>query len=120
MANEISKTIRFIVTKNGAITTYSNNVRQDMAGAKMIQNIQNIGTSAETIGLGDISGVPGKVIIKNLSSTNFVEIGGDSGLTVFKLKILAGDEQIIAPTSATIYAKADTAAVDIQITAWDL
>jgi hypothetical protein len=121
MANEISKTIIFTVTKNGATARYANlSARQNMSGTESIQSTQLIGTSAETVGLGEISGAPGKVIIKNLDSTNFVEIGGDSGLTVFKLKIPAGDEQIFAPTSGTIYAKADTANVRIQVTAWEL
>ena len=50
-------------------------------------------------------------------ATNFVELGGDSGLTVFKLKILAGKAIVISPSSATLYAKADTAAARILIVA---
>jgi len=88
-----------------------------MTGDDMVQQTQVIGTSSETVGLGEITGAPSMLMIQNLDSTNFVEIGGDSGLTVFKLKILAGHAVLISPSSATIYAKADTAAVRIQIAA---
>jgi len=117
MANEISKTIRITATKSGASVSYSETSREDMSGDDMITSVQSIGTTAETVSFGEITGAPGLVVIKNLDSTNFVEFGGDSGLTVFKLKLLAGKDMLIRPESATLYAKADTAAVKIQVTA---
>lgn len=121
MADEIQKQIRISGTKNGATIAYMPiPERIDMTGNDMTSATQVIGTTAETINLGEISSAPGTLIIKNLDTTNFVEIGGDSGLTVFKLKILAGREVIISPTSATIYAKADTASCRVQIVAFDL
>jgi hypothetical protein len=117
MANEISKTIRITATKNGASVSYSSTEREDMAGDNMISSVQSIGTTSELVGFGEITGAPGLVVIKNLDPTNFVEFGGDSGLTVFKLKVLAGKDQMVRLESATLYGKADTAEVKIQVTA---
>ena len=88
-----------------------------MTGSEMTQHTQSIGTTAETLSLGDITGVPGAIVIKNLDATNYIELGGDSGLTVFKIKLLAGQFVAFQPTAATIYAKANTAAVRVQIVA---
>lgn len=120
MANEISSTINFKAAKSGAKVALNSSFNLTMTGGDMVQSTQSIGTSAETINLGDITGAPGAIIIKNLDSTNFIEIGGDSGLTVFKMKLLAGQFAAFQPSSATIYAKADTAAVSVQIIATEV
>jgi len=117
MANEISKTIRLQASKNGGSVSYQSTASETMTGDDMITSIQSIATTAETVNFGEITGAPGLVIIKNLDATNFVEFGGDSGLTVFKLKLLAGQDMLIRPQSATLYAQANTAAVKIQVTA---
>ena len=117
MANEISQNIQLSATKNSASVSLSHNKRITMTGADMVQATQSIGTTAELIALGDIAGAPSQIVIKNLDATNFVEIGGDSGLTVFKLKIAAGEAVLFRATSGTIYAKADTAAVRVQVVA---
>jgi hypothetical protein len=121
MADEITIQIRISGTKNGATVAYAPAPdKVDMAGNEMVNKTQNIGTSSETIDLGEISAAPGTLVIRNTDLTNFVEVGGDSGLTVWKLKILPGREVIISPTSATLYAKADTSPVSIQVVAFDL
>lgn len=117
MANELFTAVKITARKGGANLVVDSSVSQDMTGSEIVQTTQSIGTSAETVSLGEISGAPKQVLIKNLDVTNFVEIGGDSGLTVFKLKILPGCSNLISPSSATIYAKADTAAVRILVAA---
>ena len=117
MADIINNSLTFNADKNGAKIEFANSFKLVQAGDEFLSTTQVIGTSAETLNLGDITGAPGAVVIKNLDATNFVEIGGDSGLTVFKLKILPGQHAAFQPTSATIYAEADTADVRIQILA---
>jgi len=117
MPNEISQTINFAASKNGATVSINSTKRIDMSGNELLQNTQLIGTTAETISLGDIAGAPAQVCVKNLDATNFVEIGGDSGLTVLKLRVLPGEASLFRPTSGTLYGKADTAAVRIQVVA---
>jgi hypothetical protein len=120
MANEIYSALTLTARKSGAIVSLSSSINQDMTGSNMLQATQLIGTTAELVGFGDISGAPSQVMIKNLDTTNFVELGGDSGLTVFKLKLMPGKHLLIPPSSGTLYAKADTANVRIQIVASEL
>ena len=117
MANEIRSSVNFSAIKGGAKVAISSSFNLTMAGSEMVQATQSIGTSSETLNLGDITGIPGAIVIKNLDATNYIEIGGDTGLTVFKIKLLAGQFVAFQPTSATIYAKANTAAVRVQIIA---
>jgi len=117
MANEGYFAIQLQATKSGAKVSASTSGRFDMAGTDMLQATQTIGTTAELVSFGDITGAPQQVMIQNLDATNFIEIGGDSGLTVFKIKLAAGKSTIFTPTSGTIYAKADTAAVNIMTVA---
>lgn len=117
MANEITQTIQLTIAKNGASANINTTKRIDMSGGGIVNNTQSIGTTAEALSLGDISGAPSQIALKNLDASNFVEIGGDSGLTVFKLRVNAGETLIFRATSGTIYAKADTAAVRVQIVA---
>jgi hypothetical protein len=117
MANEITQSINLSASKGGATVSISTSKRINMTGDDMLQGTQVIGTSAETLALGEISGAPGNLAIKNLDATNFVEIGGDSGLTVFKIKIAPGEACIFQPTSATLYAQANTAAVRVSVIA---
>lgn len=117
MADEITVSVSVSATKtgSGSFTTPRFAFQADMAGNNLVGGLtQDIGTSAETIAFGDISGAPAVVVIQNLDTTNFVEIGGDSGLTVFKLKILPGETYVFASPTTPLYAKADTAAVRIQ------
>jgi hypothetical protein len=117
MANEIYTSLQLTASKGGARITNTIAKRSDMTGDDMIQTTQVIGTTAELVTFGEISGAPQEILITNLDATNFVELGGDSGLTVFKLKLLAGKSTLIQPSSATLYAKADTASVRVQILA---
>ena len=117
MANELSYQLSLSARKSGATVNHTVQGRSNMTGDDMIQTTQVIGTTAEVISFGEISGAPQMVLIENLDATNFVEIGGDSGLTVFKIKILAGKANLVSLSSGTAYAKADTAAVRIQIVA---
>ena len=117
MANEIYTSISYKARKNGADISISSAHNVTMTGDDMINTTQVIGTTAELVGFGEITGAPGEVVIKNLDATNFIELGGDSGLTVFKTKLLPGRSTIFQPSSATLYAKADTASVRIQILA---
>jgi hypothetical protein len=117
MANEVYTSLTTRAKKNGATVEFSGNYNLDMTGDELLNATQVIGTSSEALDFGDITGAPGQVIVKNLDSTNFIEIGGNSGLTVFKLTLRAGEFASFTPGAATVYAKADTAAARIQIIA---
>lgn len=82
--------------------------------------VQEIGTSEETIGgLADVSTF-GWALFKNLDSTNYVEIGPDSGGTggsmVSMVKLLAGEFALLPLTPGiTLKAQANTAAVKLDV-----
>jgi hypothetical protein len=120
MADEIRVSLKLTARKAGAVAEHSLAYNVDMAGDDMLQATQVIGTSAELVTLGEITGAPGCLMLVNLDATNFVEIGGDEGLTVFKLKILPGEAAFVTLSSATLYALADTAAVRILKIATEL
>jgi hypothetical protein len=119
MANEIFYRLELTARKSGAVVSQNASGNITMTGSEMIQSTQVIGTTSEVINLGEIASAPAMLLVQNLDVTNYVEIGGDSGLTVFKLKIPASKSILISPTSATIYAKANTASCRIQIVAAD-
>lgn len=120
MANEGYFSITLSANKGGAKVNHTVSKRFNMTGAAMLQGTQSIGTTAELVDFGDITGAPQAVLIQNLDATNYIEVGGDSGLTVFKQKIPAGWSQLVTLSSATLYAKANTAAVNIMVIAIEI
>lgn len=119
MANEISMTLRLNASKGGATVDSGSKLKQlTMSGSKMVQTVIAVGTASELLTIGDLAGVPAAVMITNLDATNFVLISGETGFTaVMQLKILAGESVLITPLAATLYAKADTAACNLQLIA---
>lgn len=118
MANEISATATLLASKNGASVQFSFSKRNDMTGNVMSQNVQTIATTTEQIAFpADLSGIPAWLGILNLDPTNFVEIGLNSPVTQIFAKLKAGQFALFPAGVASYYAKADTAAVNIQITA---
>jgi hypothetical protein len=115
MANEISTTANFTATKGGATINVSASKAITMSGVDMVQATQNIGTSAEALSFGDITGVPAFCIVKNLDATNFIELATDSGMSNKFAKILAGQWAAFPPSAAAIYALANTAGVLVQV-----
>jgi hypothetical protein len=116
MANEINYSVNLSARKGGAVVNPGAITETlTMAGDDMIQTTQVIGTSAEAISFGEVSGAPAVVVIKNLDATNFVLVGFTNPPT--EIKILAGGALLMTPATATIYAKADTAACRILVCA---
>jgi hypothetical protein len=114
MADEITAQVRLTFSKGGiSLSRGPNSFNVDVSGSDAIHATQNIDTTAENIAKGDIT-TPGYMWVKNLDSTNFVEIGYDD--TGFKnlIKLKAGEEALFRLTQTTPQAKADTAAVDIE------
>ena len=112
MANELAISIRLSFVKSGAKARRSESIKVDVAGDAFTHEVQNIATSEETLGQGADLGTPGYIFIKNLDSTNFVEVGSTTG--VYDLKLLAGEIAIYRHNSATVFAKADTATVNLE------
>lgn len=74
---------------------------------------QSIGTSEETLAWSSDIGDEGYLFIRNTDATNFVQIGFSTG--VYGIRLKAGEFALIRlEPAATIYIKADTAAVTVQ------
>ncbi len=87
------------------------------AGAKHIDNIQNIGTSWELLVFGDI-GTLGEVALQNLDETNYVELAlanDDSG--IFAVLRPSTGAAVIPLATKTVYAKAHTGACNVALLA---
>lgn len=121
MANETTMTVRLNASKGGATVDSGSKQKQlTMAGSKMVQTVIEVGTGAsgELLTLGDIAGVPAAVMITNMDATNYVLVSGETNLTaVMQLKIVAGASVLFTPLAATLYAKANGAACNIQVIA---
>lgn len=119
MANEISIIAKLTASKGGTtVTNATSSDSIDMAGTNMCCYIQNIGTTAEALTMTDINtGSAYRVLLRNKDDTNYVDISFDSGST-FPVQILPGEicGPIMRP-SGSIHARANTAAIELEIVA---
>ena len=83
-----------------------------LTGTKILRNRQTVGTSAEVLIVGDITS-PGYAIIKNLDSTNYIEVQAGAS-EVAPIKVSAGKFCVVEFTVAAPYVIADTASVEIE------
>lgn len=89
-------------------------------GTDNIGNVQSVGTTTEALTLGDVTTI-GYLFLKNQDATNYVEISLTTpvGSEAF-IKLLAGECAFFPTRQTTIYAKANTAAVDLFVAAFEL
>jgi len=119
MANEITASITLsVINGNASFSRKVSGQKFDQAASGGAGTQQEIGFAAhEAIDIGDV-GTEGWCYFRNLDDTNFVEIGVDVAaafkpmirlepgeFTVFRASPVAG---------ATLYAQADTAAVQLE------
>ena len=111
MASELSVGIQFTFAKDGAGVTKSAAFQVTISGSYHVSGVQNVGTSDETIALGDIA-TNGWCYFKNLDSTNFVTLGADGSSYPIKLK--AGEAAVLRWNGAAVHVKADTASCKVE------
>ena len=126
MANEISITLRLQVSKTSAGTLdcgSSTVLKFDLSGDDIAKQGMNV-TQAADVQIPIPSGVAtvGLLYVKNLDSTNYIEIstgtGGSFAAGVIA-KVRKGFPALFQPPSATLYAKANTADCRIEWAAID-
>ncbi len=112
MANEITVTMTLKLAKSGISTQLSGSYKASQTGQFYEAGLQSIGTSPEeTLAKGDI-GTIGYALVKNTDDTNYVELGTSSG--VYSTKLKPGEAALMPPNSTAIYAKANTASVNVE------
>jgi len=112
MSNELSITAKLNFSKGGAKVTRAITDLIDVTGDAFTHQIQSVGTTEEELAQGADLGTPGYVLAINLDATNYVEIGSTTG--VYDIKLKAGEIAVWRHNSATIFAKADTAACLVE------
>lgn len=119
MANEIGITASLMSRRTTPAMKASAQATPTQVGSRFKIAIQEIGTAAEQLDFGDVAaGTVGYVMVENLDTTNYIQLGLDSGVsTQIFAKIPAGLFVILTPNSNTIYAKANTAAVYVRVMA---
>lgn len=112
MSDELRIRVIFSFSKSGAKVSRSENISVDVTGDAFTHEVQSVGTTEEALAQGADLGTPGYILIKNLDATNYVEVGSTTG--VYDIKLLAGEIALYRHNSATIYAKANTAACLVE------
>jgi hypothetical protein len=121
MSNAITLSISAsnALSGGGAITGASGNSITQV-GTNNIGNVQNIGTTTEALTFGDVTTI-GYLFVKNLDATNYVEFDLNTPVsTTAFAKLLPGEAMLIPTRQTTIYGKANTAACDCLVVAYEL
>jgi len=115
--NEITITTGLQVSK-GSLTRLipTRTFQADLAGTRVISNVQNVGTTHEALVVGDLASA-GYCTITNLG-TNYAELGVDVSGTFYGVVRIDGAKSVgpFKLSSLTRHVRANTAAVDLDIT----
>lgn len=116
MSNELSYQFQMLL-KNGNLQDQyaSSQLAATQNSALLIRNVTNVTTAAggQLLDMGDVI-TPGFAIFSNLDDTNFVEVGIIVAATFYPfLKLLPGEQQLARLANIALYARADTATVDM-------
>lgn len=118
MAGEKQSSISLTIAKTGQVFALTPPaLTEDLAGTQAISNVQNVGTGWEAILIGDLSRID-LLAVRNADNTNFIQLAtANDGSGIFA-KLTPGRFAFVPVDSgATVYAKADTAACDLQVVA---
>lgn len=118
MADEITVSVTLACTNGDfSFSRRINSVSVDQTAVGSNGGVQSIGFAAhEAVAIGDL-GTEGYGIFRNLDNTNFVDLGIDVAAAwkpIMRLK--AGEACLFRLSTDVLYAKADTAAVNLEYT----
>ena len=119
MANEVKVEAKLTFTKSGIdpvsrvnITAGGDLITQKSSGIIYVNRVQNIGTAAELIGIGDIVEI-GWCWMKNIGTGIIAIRNGVAGVDVIEME--AGEMALFrAKSAASLYAIADSGAIDLE------
>jgi len=126
MSKEISVSLTFSATKNGATMAPGNDSKSiDMSGNTFINDVQVIGATATALSFGAVTAdeTIGRVSLKNLDTTNWVAFSTSSpanfaAATTGGFCALPPGEVAYFPTrNGTLYGIAQTASVNVRVCA---
>ena len=112
MANELSLTVKLEYIKGNVNLKRLLTKTPTVTGTATAHDIQNIGTAEETLGVGEVT-LAGYALFYNLDATNYIEIG--KAAATYSIKLKPGEFAVLRLDSwSAIYAKANTAPVDLE------
>lgn len=112
MASELQVQGQLSFSKSGAaLSRVFPSTYFDVSGTAGVANIISVGTSDESLALGDISTI-GWVYFKNLDATNYISVGSDG--TLYPIKLKAGEFALMRWNAAAIHVKANTAICNME------
>jgi hypothetical protein len=115
MANEITVSARLKVAKATLKEDRSETDTFDMSGQKSGGGIQVIGTTYEAVTLPADLGTAGYAFFMNHSTANYLEIGLEvAAAFVAFAKLKPGEFALVRLATSSIYARANTAACDLE------
>lgn len=112
MASELQIQLSIAFNKsNAALSRSFTAAFFDVSGTAGVANVIAVGTSDETLALGDVA-TPGWLYMKNLDATNFITAGADG--TLYNIKMKAGEPFLGRWNGAAIHVKANTAQCNME------
>lgn len=117
MANEITYSVKLsVLNGNQKDSIEDANKKQDQAATGENDVIQSVGTAAEALDFQTDLGTKGVVYVKNLDSSNYVEIGtGTGGSWVALIRVNPGESHKFRwAQGSTPTAQANTSAVKLR------
>lgn len=112
MSNEISVNASVSVSKNNASANRSVAKTLNMDGDVIAHGVQAIGTTEESITVNADIGTYGYVLLHNMDSTNYIEIGTVTSQLGLKLK--AGEIALFRCNNNDVFAKANSAECKLE------
>tara|TARA_R100001086_G_scaffold169725_5_gene92520 strand:+ start:5450 stop:5815 length:366 start_codon:yes stop_codon:yes gene_type:complete len=115
MADEISYTASLAINATNFVESFTpGKLSIDLASTAGSGGSQVIGTGHEAIAKGDTA-AGGVAFFRNLDETNYVEIGLEvSSAFQPMVKLLAGEYALMRLATADVFAKANTANINLQ------
>lgn len=117
MADELGISLSINYTKDKVTLARTINQKITVSGADYSDQTQDVGNGEhEALSINADIGTAGMVQLRNLDSTNFVEVGIEVSSTFYPLlKLKPGEAQWFRLSSGAPFVKASTAPVKIQV-----
>ncbi len=115
MANELRIEAQLQYSKSGVKEIKHDSTYIDVSGESYDKSIQVIGTSNEQIGVASDIGTYGYMFLKNLDSTNYIEIADEDDTNYF-CKLKAGEFAMFRAADSDYWARANTASCNLEVT----
>lgn len=80
---------------------------------------KSLGTTEEEWTIDTAIANVGQCIIQNLGTANYIEVGFSTGVYVLKIPFGVTDKISLAPSTASLFLKANTAACDVFVKAFE-